>query len=131
MWLNVIDKKCVKELCIRHINLRHDIPTLLFLLSFPGYAKILQKVRRFRNHTEKHSLERGTLQWSKITDPWIGMACSWVFHSQFQEKMGFFFPLRILLVILKYTVHTCFFSKTTGFQKKAHIWGFQTFSHWF
>lgn len=47
----------------------YEVPTLLFLLSFPGDAKFLQKVRRLRNHTEKHSLERGTLQWSKITDP--------------------------------------------------------------
>lgn len=96
-----------------------DILILLFLLSFPGYAKFLQKVRRFRNHTEKHSLERGTLQWSKITDPWIGMVCSWVFHSQFQEKMGFFFPLRILLFSY-FEVYSTYmlFSKTTRFHKR-------------
>lgn len=78
----------------------------------------MQKVRRFRNHTEKHSLERGTLQWSKITDPWIGMVCSWVFHSQFQEKWDFF-PIKILLFSY-FEVYSTYmlFSKTTRFHKR-------------
>lgn len=98
VWLNMIDKNRRTMCQTGKPKKTYDSPTLLFLVSFPEYAKFLQKVKRLRNHTEKHSLERGTLQWSKITDPWIGMVCSWVFHSQFQEKNGIFFPLRILLV---------------------------------
>lgn len=55
-----------KEVSVRHEKWQRP---LFFLLCFLGYAEFLQKVRRFRNHTEKHSLERGTLQWSKITGP--------------------------------------------------------------
>lgn len=39
-----------------------------------------------------------------------------------RKKMGFFFPpLRILLVILKYTVHTYFFLKPLDFERGTHL----------
>lgn len=110
-------------------------PTLslcLFLLCFVGCAEFLQRVRRFRNHTEKHSLERGTLQWSKITGPWNRMVCSWVFHSQFQEKNGIFFPLRILLFSY-FEVHSTymyFFPKPLDFISSTHL-SIMSLLYWF
>lgn len=38
-----------------------------------------------------------------------------------RKKMGFFSPLRILLVILKYTVHTYFFLKPLDFKRGTHL----------
>lgn len=122
VWPNMIDKNRGTMCQTWKPEETYEAPTLLFLLHFPGDAKFLQKVRRLRNHTEKHSLERGTLQWSKITDPWIGMVCSWVFHSRFQEKNGIFFPLRIPLVSYfeVYSTYMFFLKKPLNFKSGTH-----------